>query len=49
LWLIYKQVKDGREKWIESLQSVYSLAANAYMVWGLFLLVAVPLLFLIAG
>jgi hypothetical protein len=48
LWLIYKQFKDGREKWIESLQSVFSLAANAYMVWGLFLLVAAPLLFLIA-
>jgi len=49
LWLIYKQFKDGREKWIESMQSVFSLAANAYMVWGLFLLVAVPLIFLIAG
>jgi hypothetical protein len=49
LWLIYKQFKDGREKWIESMQSVFSLAANAYMVWGLFLLVAVPLIFLVAG
>lgn len=48
LWLIYKQFKDGREKWIESLQSVFSRAANAYMVWGLVLLVAAPLLFLIA-
>ena len=48
LWLIYKQFKDGRGKWVESLQSVFSRAANAYMVWGLFLLVAAPLLFLIA-
>jgi hypothetical protein len=47
LWLIYKQFKDGREKWIESLQSVFSLAANAYMAWGLFLLIVVPLFFLI--
>jgi hypothetical protein len=47
LWLIYKQFKDGREKWIESLQSVFGLGANAYMVWGLLLLVAVPLLFLV--
>jgi hypothetical protein len=47
LWLIYKQFKDGRENWIESLQSVFSLAANPYMAWGLFLLIAVPLLFLI--
>jgi len=48
LWLIYKQFKDGQEKWVESLQSVFSRAANAYMVWGLFLLVAAPLLLLIA-
>jgi hypothetical protein len=48
LWLIYRQFKDGRERWIESLQSVFSLAANAYLVWGLILLVAVPLAFLVA-
>jgi hypothetical protein len=48
LWLVYKQFKAGQEKWVESLQSVFSRAANAYMVWGLFLLVVVPLLFLIA-
>jgi hypothetical protein len=47
LWLIYKQFKYGRKKWIESLQSVFSMAANPYMAWGLFLLVVVPLLFLI--
>ena len=46
-WLIYRQFKDGREKWIESLQSVFSLAANAYMAWGLILLIAVPLISLI--
>ncbi len=44
-WLIYKQFKGGREKWIMSLQSVFSLATNAYLAWGLFLLVALPLLF----
>ena len=44
-WLIYKQFHDGRQKWIASLQSVFSLATNAYMVWGMFLLVSVPLLF----
>ncbi|MDF1513516.1 MAG: hypothetical protein P1S60_06875 [Anaerolineae bacterium] len=43
--LIYTQFKHGRQKWIASLQSVFSLATNAYMVWGLFLLLAVPLLF----
>jgi len=44
-WLIYKQFADGRERWGESLHSVFSLATNAYLAWGLFLLVAVPLLF----
>jgi hypothetical protein len=45
LWLVYKQFKDSSEKWIESLQSVFSLASNAYLVWGLFLVIIVPLLF----
>ena len=44
-WLIYRQFKDDRGKWVESLQSVFSLATNAYLVWGWFLLLAVPLLF----
>ncbi len=44
-WLIYRQFKDGPERWIASLQSVFSRATNAYLVWGLFLLLAVPLLF----
>ena len=44
-WLIYRQFKDDREAWVESLQSVFSLATNAYLVWGWFLLLAVPLLF----
>lgn len=47
LWLIYRQVKDGRERWIESLQLVFSRATNAYMVWGIFLLVVAPLVLLV--
>ena len=43
LWLIVRQLKDGREQWILSLQSVFSEASNAYLVWGLLLLLAVPL------
>jgi hypothetical protein len=44
-WLIYKQFKDGHKKWIESSQSVFSLATNAYLVWGLFIVIIIPLLF----
>jgi hypothetical protein len=47
LWLIYRQFKDSRQNWIKSLQSVFSLATNAYMVWGLFVMIAFPLLFLL--
>jgi len=43
--LIYKQFKDGREQWIASLKSVFSLATNAYLVWALFLVIIIPLLF----
>lgn len=45
VWLIFKQFKDGQGKWVESLQSVFSLATNAYLVWALFLVIFVPLLF----
>jgi hypothetical protein len=45
LGLIYKQFKDGREQWITSLKSVFSLATNAYLVWVLFLVINIPLLF----
>lgn len=44
-WLIYRQLKDGHERWIASLQSVFSKATNAYLVWSLFLVIIVPLLF----
>jgi hypothetical protein len=44
-WLVYRQIIDDHEKWIETLQSLFSLAANAYMIWGLFLVIIIPLLF----
>ena len=44
-WLVFKQFKAGREKWIDSLHSVFSLASNAYLAWGLFVALAIPWLF----
>jgi hypothetical protein len=44
-WLIYRQFTDAREKWIDSLQSVFSLATNAYLVWAAFLVLVNPWLF----
>ena len=43
--LIYKQFKDGVEKWVASLRWVFSYGINAYVIWGAFLVIAVPLLF----
>jgi hypothetical protein len=45
LWLIIRQFKDGQKKWIMSLHSVFGRATNAYLVWGLFLVIILPLLF----
>jgi hypothetical protein len=45
LGLIYKQWKVGQDQWAESLQHVYGLGSNAYLVWVLFLLLATPWLF----
>ena len=43
--MLVTQVRKGFEGWIERLQAVFSRATNAYAVWGLFLLVALPILF----
>jgi hypothetical protein len=43
--LIVKQFKDGQQRWVESLQQVFSFGTNFYVAWGLFLLVTIPLLF----
>jgi len=43
--LIVKQFKDGRERWVESLQQVFGFGTNFYVAWGLFVVVGIPLLF----
>ena len=43
--LIVKQFKSGRQAWVESLRSAFSIGTNAYMFWAIFLTIAVPLLF----
>jgi hypothetical protein len=43
--LIVRQFKAGRLTWVESLRATFSLATNAYLIWVVFLIVAVPLLF----
>lgn len=45
LGLVYKQFKGSPEQWITSLKLVFSLGTNAYLVWGLFLVLVLPLLF----
>ncbi len=43
--LIISQVRAGRERWVEALQAVFSRATTIYLAWGLFLLIALPILF----
>ncbi|HSF81609.1 MAG TPA: hypothetical protein VLA49_10270 [Anaerolineales bacterium] len=43
--LIYRLFSWGREKWAQALQATFSQAANGYILWSLFILVAIPLLF----
>ena len=43
--LIYKQFKDGPTAWIRSLQTVFSVGTNGYLVWTVFLVLAIPWLF----
>lgn len=43
--LIFKQFKSGRQAWVESLRWTFGIATNAYLVWTLFLIIAIPLLF----
>lgn len=45
-WLIVKQFIDKQKIWITSLQSVFSLATNAYLAWACFVLIAFPFFFL---
>ena len=43
--LIVTQIRAGREGWVEALQGAFGRAANAYLAWGLLLLIAVPIVF----
>ena len=43
--LVIRQIRDGAEHWVRSMQWTISRAAITYVVWTLFLTLAVPLLF----
>jgi hypothetical protein len=43
--LLYTQFSKGGTPWHERLQNVFSKATNAYLIWSLFLVVALPLIF----
>jgi hypothetical protein len=44
-FLAYRVARAGKEDWIEPAQSVFSLATNAYLVWTIFVIFAIPWLF----
>ena len=43
--LFFKQVKSGRQAWVESLRWVFAIGTNAYLLWTLLLIIAMPLIF----
>jgi len=43
--LIYRMFRWGRDKWIYALQATFSLATVGYIFWGLFVIIAIPLIF----
>jgi hypothetical protein len=44
-FLAYRVARAGKENWIEPAQTVFSLATNAYLVWTIFVIFAIPWLF----
>ena len=45
LALIFRQWKDRSKDWVASLQTVFGLGTNVYLIWAIFLLLFVPWLF----
>ena len=45
IWLAIQQFRTTFENWIDSLHSVFSIAATAYMTWGLLVVIVIPWLF----
>jgi hypothetical protein len=43
--ILVTQVRRGLEGWAERLQKVFSRATVAYVIWDIFLIIALPLLF----
>ncbi|MGF1506440.1 MAG: hypothetical protein ACFB51_15105 [Anaerolineae bacterium] len=45
LALIITQIGKGEAGWIDRIQEVFSRATNAYIAWGIFLVVGLPIIF----
>lgn len=43
--LVYRQLRYGREGWVERLHSTFCVGTNAYSVWAIFLALVIPLVF----
>jgi hypothetical protein len=44
-WLVYRLLRNKNSQWEQELQMVFSKGAAGYAFWGLFIILAVPLLF----
>lgn len=43
--LVYRLLRNKSSQWEQELQKIFSLGAAVYMVWGTFIVLAIPLLF----
>lgn len=42
---IYRLIRSPRELWSDTIQSVFSVGTNGYLLWTLFIILAIPILF----
>ena len=43
--LLYQQFRNGRERWVGSLQKTFMAGSAIYLIWALFVILVIPLLF----
>ena len=43
--LLFRGIKSGKRDWHKELQKVFSFGTNMYILWGIFLVIFIPLLF----
>ncbi len=43
--LLYNQIRSGKEQWVSALQKTFGMGSVLYLVWALFVILAIPLFY----